>query len=55
MNGPLNDDNREAIERYGQVEVLGQLPAFDRVSRETVLRMASLIDPHGRLLDRVFA
>jgi len=55
MNGPPNDDNREAIERYGQVHVLGQVPSFDHVGRDTVARMASLIDPDGRLLAQVFA
>ncbi len=55
MNGPRNDDNREAIERYGGVDVVGQVPSFDQIGRDTVLRMASLIDPDARLLARVFA
>lgn len=54
MNGPLNDDNRTSIERYGQVEVLAQVPAFDRIGRDTVVKMAALIDPNGRLLQTVF-
>ena len=55
MNGPLNDDNRQAIETYGQVPVLAQVPAFDRVSRDTLVRIASLIDPQGRLLESALA
>jgi dethiobiotin synthase len=55
MNGPPNEDNREAIERYGRIEVLGQVPSFDHIGRDTVARMASLIDPEGRLLAQAFA
>ncbi len=55
MNGPLNDDNRASIERYGQVEVLAQIPAFDRIDRDAVVKMAALLDPNGRLLQKVFA
>lgn len=55
MNGPPNDDNREAIERYGDVHVLGQVPSFDHVGPDTITRMASLIDPESRLLRQVFA
>lgn len=55
MNGPPNDDNRASIESYGQVEVLGQVPSFDRVDRDAVVHMASLIDPDGRVLARTLA
>lgn len=55
MNGPPNDDNREAIERYGDVHVLGQVPSFDHVGPDTVARMASLIDPDSHLLAQVFS
>jgi len=54
MNGPPNDDNREAIEVYGAVQVIGQVPAFDRIDAETVGRIAQAIDPGGRLLDLGF-
>lgn len=29
MVGDLNSDNRAAIERYGKVDVLGEMPRFD--------------------------
>lgn len=53
MNGPPNDDNREAIEAYGATRVLGQVPALDRVDSETIDRIAMAIDPDGRLLEYV--
>ena len=55
MNGPPNDDNRASIERYGEVEVLAQVPAFERIDRDTVVKTAALLDPNGRLLQKVFA
>ena len=39
----------------GEVEVLAQVPAFDRMSRDTLVRTASLIDPQGRLLASALA
>ncbi len=33
MNGPRNESNRKAIEKYGQVEVLGEFPPLEKVSR----------------------
>lgn len=55
LNGPPNDDNRQAIECFGQVEVLAQLPPYERITRETIADMAARIDPHDRLVSRIFA
>ena len=38
MNGPPHDSNREAIERYGRIHVLGSVPTCDVID-ETILRM----------------
>lgn len=54
MNGPLNDDNRQAIESYGGVDVIAQIPSFDHIRRETIVQIASLIDPNGLLWERAF-
>jgi dethiobiotin synthetase len=37
--GPENNDNREAIERYGHHPVIGTLPWLDSVNRETLLEV----------------
>ena len=36
MNGPANPDNRQAIEHYGQVRVLAELPLLDAVTSSTL-------------------
>lgn len=37
MIGEPNRDNREAIEEYGRVQVLGEIPKLDTLNRETLL------------------
>lgn len=37
MNGPHNPSNREAIEHYGQVSVLGELGILPQLDRDTLL------------------
>jgi dethiobiotin synthetase len=41
MVGEPNDDNRLAIERYGAVEVIGQMPRFDPLTPESIERWAA--------------
>jgi dethiobiotin synthase len=51
MVGEPNADNREAIERYGCVPVIGELPALTPLTRETLAEAARLLDPGGQLLE----
>ena len=39
MNGPPNDPNRDAIETYGRVPVIGQLPPIDGLSAGALAAM----------------
>ena len=41
MTGPRNADNRDAIERYGSTQVLGELPMFEPLTMETLAEWAS--------------
>lgn len=36
MAGPANTENRMAIERYGRVDVIGEMPAFDPLTPEVL-------------------
>ena len=46
MVGDKNPDNREAIERYGRVTVLGEMPFFDPLTPDQVKRWAlTELDP----------
>ena len=50
MVGEKNPDNRRAIEQYGRVAVLGEMPPFDPLTPERVRRWAvSELDPDCRL------
>jgi malonyl-CoA O-methyltransferase len=50
MVGDLNPDNRTAIERYGSVRVVGELPTLDTLSPESLQRWAhSGLDVDGQL------
>jgi dethiobiotin synthase len=52
MVGVPNADNREAIERYGRVRVLGEMPHITRLTSESLMRWAaSELDRDGRLLE----
>jgi dethiobiotin synthetase len=35
--GPQNPDNREAIESYGKVKVVGEIPVLDTIDRKSLL------------------
>jgi dethiobiotin synthetase len=41
MVGERNPDNRAAIERYGQVRVLGEMPWFDPLTPECLRQWAA--------------
>ena len=50
MIGEKNRDNRHAIERYGKVDVLGEMPRFPAVTADVLRHWASSeFDPAGRL------
>jgi dethiobiotin synthase len=50
MVGPPNTDNREAIERYGDIEVLGEMPCFGSLNAGVLAGWAAAnLDPNGRL------
>jgi dethiobiotin synthase len=52
MVGELNRDNREAIEHYGRVSVLGEMPLLDPLDTATVRQWATTkLDPEGHLLE----
>ena len=45
LNGPPNAGNRTAIERFGQVRVLAELPRVDPLDGAAIERMSALIPP----------
>ena len=52
MVGDRNAENRSAIERYGSVVVLGEMPRFDPLTPERLAQWAATeLDPRGQLLD----
>jgi dethiobiotin synthetase len=52
MVGDRNDENRTAIERYGDVTVIGEMPRFARVTAAGLSAWAaSNLDCAGRLLE----
>jgi dethiobiotin synthetase len=52
MVGGRNTENRSAIERYGDVVVLGEMPYFDPLTPEQLAQWAEKeLDPHRRLLE----
>jgi dethiobiotin synthetase len=44
VNGPETPHNRAAIERYGKVEVVAEIPWLDTVSRSTLLAIQPELD-----------
>jgi dethiobiotin synthase len=44
MNGPETPHNRAAIERYGRVEVIAEIPWLDRVTPEALMAIEPEID-----------
>jgi len=54
MIGDPNRENRAAIEGYGRVDVLGEMPRFDPLTPEAVGNWAmSNLDPEGLLLEHL--
>ena len=52
MVGDKNDDNRLAIEQYGRVGVVGEMPRFDRMTADTLAHWAATeLDPKEQLLE----
>jgi dethiobiotin synthetase/malonyl-CoA O-methyltransferase len=45
LNGPPNAGNRGAIERFGQVRVLAELPHVDRLDDAAMERLSGLVPP----------
>jgi dethiobiotin synthase len=50
LDGPPDADNREAIERFGSVEVLGELPPIPDLGPATLTAAARALDPLSLLL-----
>jgi len=50
LNGPPNPGNRAAIQSYGAIRVIAELPPADPLDAEAVTRLAALLPPHARLL-----
>ena len=48
LNGPANDENRQAIESYGDVQVVATIEPFD-LAREGIARAAGGCDPASEL------
>jgi dethiobiotin synthase len=49
LNGPRNPENRRAIEKFGGVEVIGEIEPLELLDRESVEQAARGFDPEGRL------
>jgi dethiobiotin synthase len=49
LNGPPNRENRLAIERFGRVEVVGEIGPLRRPGRTAIARAARGFDRDGRL------
>jgi malonyl-CoA O-methyltransferase len=49
LNGPPNPENRQAIERFGEVEVIAEVPRLEPLTRDTVRAAAAGFDPGGVL------
>ncbi|OUS13685.1 dethiobiotin synthase [Rhodospirillales bacterium 47_12_T64] len=52
MNGPENSDNRKAIEQYGRVQVLAELPHCEEVNQNTIATLMPKLDKVAELLGR---
>jgi malonyl-CoA O-methyltransferase len=50
LNGPPNPGNRAAIEYYGAVSVLAELPPVDPLDAAAVTGLAALLPPLSALL-----
>jgi dethiobiotin synthase len=51
MAGDRNADNRAAIESYGRVRVLGEMPRFAELTPALLSNWSAQLDPEGALLE----
>jgi dethiobiotin synthase len=51
MTGVPDLENRLAIERYGRVEVVGQLPLLEPLTPESLGRAAAALDPEQKVME----
>ncbi len=49
LSGPRNDENRSAIERFGDVEVIAEVPVLRSITSRGIARAATSFDRKGRL------
>ena len=49
LNGPQNPENRLAIERFGKVEVVGEVPRLEPLTAEALAAAAARFDPEAIL------
>ena len=50
LNGPPNPGNRAAIESYGAIRVIAELPPVEPLDAAGVTRLAAFLPPLARLL-----
>jgi dethiobiotin synthetase len=53
MNGEPDAENRAAIEHYGQVSVIGELPTIQPLTPASLASFAARIDPGDVLLEHL--
>ncbi len=53
MVGEPDPDNRAAVEHYGGVPVVGEMPRFARLTPDGLREWSPALDPAGRLLERL--
>jgi dethiobiotin synthase len=49
LNGPPDAESRRAVETFGEIEVIAELPPLVPLDRAAVERVAGELDPEGRL------
>jgi dethiobiotin synthetase len=54
MVGQPDADNRTAIERFGKVPILGEMPRFERLSSESMDAWARTALDAGKVLEEIF-
>jgi dethiobiotin synthase len=55
MNGEPNRENRDAIEKYGGAQVVGELPRLEPLTPEAVARVAGCIAPSDDRLSELLS
>jgi len=49
LNGPKNRENRRAIERYGEIEVISEIEPIPRLGRKSIETAARRFDTRAKL------